>query len=95
MSEERENIVVLLDDEGNELHYEVLDIIEYNGSEYACGVDINADEDDEEGTVLIMKIVHANDEEDILEPVNDDNVLQSVFEIFKEHMEDEFEFDGE
>lgn len=93
MSEERENIVVLLDDEGNELRFEVLDIIEYNGSEYACGVDADLDENSEEDTVLIMKIVHANEEEDILEPVEDENVLQSVFEIFKEHMEEEFEFE--
>ena len=95
MSEERENIVVLVDDEGNELHFEVMDIIEYQGNEYAAGVDANADENDEEATVLIMKLVHANDEEDILEPVDDEKVLNSVFEIFKEHMQDEFEFEEE
>lgn len=93
MSEERENIVVLIDDEGNELNFEIMDIIEYQGSQYAAGLDADADEDAEESTVLIMKIVHANEEEDILEPVTDDNVLQSVFEIFKEHMDEEFEFE--
>ena len=95
MSEERENIVVLVDDEGNELNFEIMDIIEYQGSEYAAGVDADIDEDNDEGVVLIMKIVHANDEEDILEPVNDDKVLNAVFEIFKEHMQDEFEFEAE
>ena len=93
MSEERENIVVLIDDEGNELNFEIMDIIEYQGEQYAAGLDADADEDAEESTVLIMKIVHANEEEDILEPVTDDNVLQSVFEIFKEHMDEEFEFE--
>lgn len=93
MSEERENIVVLIDDEGNELNFEIMDIIEYEGNQYAAGLDADADEDAEESTVLIMKIVHANEEEDILEPVTDDNVLQSVFEIFKEHMDEEFEFE--
>ncbi len=93
MSEERENIVVLIDDEGKELHFEILDIIEYKGAEYAAGLDADADESDEESTVLIMRIVHANEEEDILEPVEDDATLQAVFEIFKEHMDEEFEFE--
>lgn len=94
MSEERENIVVLVDDEGQELKFEVLDIIEYEGSEYAAGLDADkAESEDGEDTVIIMKIVHANEDEDILEPVADEKTLQSVFEIFKEHMADEFEFE--
>lgn len=94
MSEERDNIVVLVDDEGQELKFEVLDIIEFEGAEYAAGLDADkADSDNEEDTVIIMKIVHANEEEDILEPVQSEETLQSVFEIFKEHMADEFEFE--
>jgi len=92
MSEERDNIVVLVDDEGQELKFEVLDIIEYEGNEYAAGLEADKPEEDED-TVLIMRIVHANEEEDILEPVENEEVLQAVFEIFKEHMEDEFEFE--
>ena len=92
MSEERDNIVVLVDDEGQELKFEVLDIIEYEGSEYAAGLEADKEEEAED-TVLIMRIVHANEEEDILEPVENEEVLQAVFEIFKEHMEDEFEFE--
>ena len=92
MSEERDNIVVLVDDEGQELKFEVLDIIEYEGNEYAAGLEADKTEEDED-TVLIMRIVHANEEEDILEPVENEEVLQAVFGIFKEHMEDEFEFE--
>ena len=90
MSEERENIVVLFDDEGNELHLEVLDIIEEQDNRYAVGVDVNQDE--EEDTVLIMRIIEAGEDEDILEPIEDENELQRIFEIFKERMQDQFEF---
>ena len=90
--EDRNDIVVLYDDEGKEFQFEILDIIEYNDDEYAVGLPADTPEDEEESTVFIMKIVHENDDEDILEPVKDEEELNAVFEIFKEHMDDEFEF---
>lgn len=96
MSENNENIVVLLDDEGIEYKLEILDILEHGGKEYAVGLPADTPEDEEEATVLIMHIVHANDEEDILEPIEDDAELQAVFEVFKTHMDsEEFEFEEE
>ena len=88
--EERENIVVLFDDEGNELHLEVLDIIEDKDNRYAVGVDANLDE--EQDTVLIMRIIEAGEDEDILEPIDDEKELQHIFDVFKERMQDQFEF---
>lgn len=95
MAEERDNIIVLIDDKGEEFRFEILDVVEYNNNEYAVGLDANVEDDGEEDTVLIMRIVHANEEEDILEPVEDENELKAVFEIFKEHMSEEFEFEEE
>ena len=94
--EERENIVVLIDEEGNEMPFEVLDIIEDGGNRYAAGLAADdAENDDEEATVLIMRIVPANDEEDILEPIEDESELERIFEIFKTRMEEDFEFEDE
>ena len=94
--EERENIIVLIDDEGKEMPFEVLDIIEEGDMRYAVGIPAEEAEDEaEEGTVLIMRIVPANDEEDILEPIEDEAELNKVFEIFKTRMEEEFEFEDE
>ena len=92
MAEERENVVVLIDDDGNEVSFEVLDIIEEDDKRYAVGL-MDDSEESEEGTVLIMRIVPANDEEDILEPINDEKELNHIFEIFKERMADDFEFE--
>ncbi len=92
--EERENIVVLIDEDGNEMPFEVLDIIEDGGNRYAAGLAVDdAENDDEEATVLIMRIVPANDEEDILEPIEDESELERIFEIFKTRMEEDFEFE--
>ena len=96
MNEKNENIVVLLDDEGKEYKLEILDILEHGGKEYAVGLPADTPEDEEEATVLIMHIVHANEEEDILEPIEDEKELQAVFEVFKTHMDnEEFEFEEE
>ncbi len=89
--EERDNIVVLVDEDGNEFNFEVLDIIEKDNLRYAVG--LAADEaEDEDGAVLIMRIVPQNDEEDMLEPIEDEDELNAVFEMFKERMQDDFEF---
>ena len=40
-----------------------------------------------------MRVVHINDEEDALEPIEDEALLQEIFEIFKNHMDEEFEFE--
>ena len=94
MQEERENVIVLIDDEGKEMPFEVLDIIEEDEKRYAVGIPAEEAADEaEEGTVLIMRIVPANDEEDILEPIEDEAELQKIFEIFKERMEEEFDFE--
>ena len=77
--EEVDNIVILNDEEGNEVQFEFLDLIEYK----------------EEGEVVILK-VEDNDDEDSDEEsyvsVEDEEVLNNVFEIFKEKFKDEFNF---
>ena len=96
MNEKNENIVELIDDEGQKYELEILDILEYGGKEYAVGLPADTPEDEEEATVLIMRIVHINDDEDSLEPIEDEKELQAVFEVFKTHMDsEEFEFEEE
>ena len=38
MQEERDNIIILIDDEGKEMPFEVLDIIEEDDKRYAVGI---------------------------------------------------------
>lgn len=92
--EENNNIVMLIDEDGAEMPFEVLDIIEDGGKRYAAGLAVDdAENNEDEATVLIMRIVPANDEEDILEPVEDTKELEHIFEIFKTRMEEDFEFE--
>ena len=90
--EELDNIVVLNDEEGNEVEFEFLDLIEYEGEEYVVLLPNDEDEEDA-GEVLILKLedTESEDEESYVS-VEDEEVLNKVFEIFKEKFKDEFNF---
>ena len=89
--EELDNIIVLNDENGEEIEFEFLDLIEYEGEEYV--VLLPTDEEDEAGEVVIIKLEDTDSEdEESYVSVDDEDVLQAVFEIFKEKFKDEFNF---
>ena len=90
--EELDNIVVLNDEDGNEVEFEFLDLIEYDREEYVVLLP-NDDEDEDAGEVLILKLEDTDSEdEESYVSVEDEEVLNKVFEIFKEKFKDEFNF---
>ncbi len=93
-NEEVDNIIVLNDEDGNEVEFEFLDLIEYEGEEYVVLLPSEEEEDDEEGgEVLILKLEDTDSEDtESYVSVDDDEVLNKVFEIFKEKFKDEFNF---
>lgn len=96
MSEERDDIVVLVDENGEEVEFEHLDTVELNGSEYV--VLLPVDESEEEKAideVVILKIEHGEEGEDSFVSVEDDDELDAVFEEFRARMEEEYDFDDQ
>ncbi len=89
MSEKIEDLIYLTDDDGNEEAYSFLDLIEYEGCEYVV---LYPEDESSDGTVEILRGEDLNEEEDAYLPVDSEEVLNAVFEIFKEKNKDEFEF---
>ena len=90
--EELDNILVLNDENGEEVPFEFLDVIEYEGEEYVVLLPVEEDEEDD-GEVVILKIEDTeSEEEESYVSVDDEDVLNAVFEIFKEKFKDEFNF---
>lgn len=86
-----DNLVYLCDEDGNEMAFEYLDTIEYEGDEYV--VLISTDEDDDEVVILKLEETSDDDEEgDSFIGVEDENVAAAVFEIFKDKNKDIFNF---
>lgn len=98
MEEELDNVIVLNDEEGNEVKFEFLDLVELDEEEYVVLLPITENEDEEDGEVVILKLedTEENSEEESYVGVEDEEILNKVFEIFKEKFKDEFDFvDGE
>ena len=96
--EELDNVIVLNDEDGNEVNFEFLDLVELDGEEYV--ILLPTDEvEDEPGEVVILKVEDTDSEdEESYVSVEDEEVLNKVFEMFKEKFKDEFDFideDGE
>lgn len=92
MTDERDDVLVLKDEDGQEIEFEYLDTVEKNGKEYIVLLPLEEAEDEEEGEVVILQIGETEDGEEEFLPVEDEKELNSVFEDFKERMKDEFEF---
>ena len=83
LDEELDNIIILNDEDGNEVQFEFLDLIELEVE----------DDEEEDGEVVILKVEDTDSEdEESYVSVDDQEILNKVFEIFKEKFKDEFNF---
>lgn len=81
-------ILVLSDEMGGEAEFEVLDLVEYEGKSYV--VLLPTDENDTGIVILEMTVI---DEENAdYADVEDEDILNAVFDQFKETHKDEFDF---
>ena len=90
--EELDNIIILNDENGNEVKFEFLDLMEYEGEEYIILLPTEESEDNDE--VVILKVEDVEDDPDMetYVSVDDEDTLNAVFEMFKEKFKDEFNF---
>ncbi|MBR3163451.1 MAG: DUF1292 domain-containing protein [Clostridia bacterium] len=89
-----DNVIVLNDEDGNEVNFEFLDLIEYDGEEYVVLLPISEEGEEDDGEVVILKVEDTDEEseEESYVSVDDDATLNAVFEIFKDKFKDEFNF---
>ena len=93
--EELDNIVVLNDENGNEVKFEFLDLVELDEEQYVVLLPVAEEGQEEEGEVVILKVEDTDNEDSDEESyisVDDDEILNKVFEIFKEKFKDDFDF---
>ena len=91
MEEEYEaEIITLEDDLGNEKDFEFLDTVEYDGDEYIILLPV---EEEEQNEVMILRIDSIDDENENYVGIDDEDVLQKVFDIFKERYKDDYDFE--
>lgn len=89
LQEEEVELLTLTDENGEDVEFEYLDSIDYEGKEYI--VLLPADENDNE--VLILEVEPVDEENENYISVKDEAVLEAVYAIFKDRFKDILTFE--
>ena len=87
--EQQSNILTLTDENGNDVDFEYLDSIDYEGKEYL--VLMPAQEDSNE--IVILEVQPVDEENENYLSVSDEAVLDAVYDIFKDRYKDVLTFE--
>ena len=87
--EEEASIISLTDEEGNEVEFELVDSVDYEGKEFL----ILLPPEEEAAEVVILEVEPHEDGSESYLTVSDEATLMAVFEIFKDRFQDIFTFE--
>ena len=87
--EEESSIITFTDENGEDVEFEYLDSIEYEGKEYLCL--LPAEEDSNE--IVILEVEPVDEENENYISVEDEATLNAVYAIFKDRFKDILNFE--
>ena len=91
MSEEFGNdVITISDDEGNDFVLEHIDTLEFEDTFYMAFLPTDIDEDDDEFGILILQVAE-EDGEEVLTTIEDEKVLENIYNLFMERFLEEEE----
>lgn len=88
LMEEEESILTLTDENGDEIQFEYMDCIQYEGKEYLILMPV----DEESNEIVILEIQPVDEENENYVAVEDEAILDAVYGIFKERYKDVLDF---
>ena len=83
------DFITIVDDDGAEYELEVLSTLEYNGCTYLAVIPAAQSQDELELEVSILKSVEEDEDEPILCAIEDEQELQTVYELIMEQLYEE------
>ena len=86
------DFITIMDEDGTEFELEVLSTMDYNGAQYLAVIPAGSEEDAEELEVSILKSVE-EDGEPILCAIEDEEELESVYNLIMDALYEEEEED--
>ena len=88
LNEEEEELIELIDDDGKTIKFKLLDVTEYKGVKYTLLLAAEPNEEIAEDEVVIFRL---NEKEEILEPIEDEALLEEVFEFYQSEVDEDEE----
>ena len=89
LPEEEVSILTLTDENGQDVDFEYLDCLVYQGKEYL----VLAPAEDESGEIVILEVQPVDEENENYLAVEDEAVLDAVYDTFKEKYKDILTFE--
>ena len=89
--EEETSVLTLTDENGQEVDFEYLDCIEYQGKEYLVLMPV----EELSTEIIILELEPVDEEIEYYLSVQDEDTLNAVYEIFKEKYKDVLTFEEE
>lgn len=83
---EDEEIIELVDDDDNVIKFRLLDVTEYKGEKYALLLAAEPNDAIADDEVAIFRY---NEPEQVLEPIEDEKLLEEVFEFYQSEEDEE------
>ena len=77
---EEDEVIELIDDAGKVIKFRLLDVTEYKGEKYALLLAAEPNDAIADDEVAIFRY---KEEEQMLEPIEDENLLEEVFEFYQ------------
>ena len=87
LQEEESSILTLTDENGEDVNFEYLDCIEYNGVEYLVLMP------EESNEIVILEVQPVDEENENYLAVENEEILDAVYGIFKERYQDILQFE--
>lgn len=87
--QEEENLLTLVDQDGEEMTFEYMDCIEYEGKEYLVLLPVEEGDD----SLVILEVEPVDEENENYIPVEEEATLDAVYAIFKERYKDVLTFE--
>ena len=79
-------LIELIDDDGKVINFRLLDVTEYKGEKYTLLLAAEPNEEIAEDEVVIFRL---NEAEETLEPIEDETLLQEIFDFYQQETEAE------
>ena len=83
-------LIELIDDEGKVINFKLLDVTEYKGVKYTLLLAAEPNDEIAEDEVVIFRL---NEQEESLEPIEDENLLQEIFDFYQNEVDAEDDLD--
>lgn len=85
-----DDIITMYDEDGNDIQFEYLDLIEYGGERYTALLPLEGDPDNLEVLLMQIELGESGDEELVI--IEDNDTLDAVYRLFQERNRDRFDF---